>query len=139
MKEKDTSGMITTGARSLAVFDDTGEIAGSVQDFGDSRHVEDAAIEAAMNPQSDDGEQDFEDLQRAMLEKDMVYCQRCQAFKETTLFPKDERNPGRLYCQSFCLQCVSEQMQTKRQIWRNGVRSEGYRYQQRKAKRRHRK
>lgn len=135
---KDTSSMITTGARTFPVFDDTGEFAGSAQTFGQERDTETKALSAVMNPTPDD-EQDFEDLQRAMLDKEMVWCQRCETFKDVALFPKDERNPGRLYCQSFCLKCVSEQMQTKRQIWRNGVRSEGYRYQARKAKRRHRK
>jgi hypothetical protein len=137
MTENDTTSHITTGAKNVPVFDDAGEFGGTAQVFTSVRSTEAAAEEAIRNPQSEDFS--FEALVQAMLEKGMVWCQRCETFKDVTLFPKDERNPGRLYCQSFCLQCVSEQMQTKRQIWRNGVRSEGYRYQARKAKRRRRK
>lgn len=100
--EKDTSSLITTGARTFAVFDDTGEYAGSAQTFGQERHVEQAAIEAAMHPQSEGGDVNFDALTAAMLEKEMVWCHgRCQTFRHRSLFSTDERNTGRLECQSF--------------------------------------
>lgn len=138
-QEKDTSSLITTGARTLKVFDDDDNFAGGVQVFGEERDVELKAIEAAMNPQSDDDERDFQALCAAMLEKGMVWCWRCETFKEAALFSQREDAPDRLNCYSYCRQCASEKIQGKRQVLRNGVRSEGYRYKERSKKRRKRK
>lgn len=139
MPDKDTSSMITTGARSSPVFDDNGEFDVGVQVFGEERQVEQAAIEAVMNPQTDDDERDFEALVEAMLEKEMVWCHgRCQDFRHKSLFSVDERNTGRLNCQSFCKECVAGMVHRKRTATHQTQAVMRYEYRQRKEKKRNR-
>lgn len=140
--EKDTSSLITTGARSFPVFDDTGDYAGSAQTFGQERSVEQAAIEAAMNPQSNTDAVDFDALCAAMLEKEMVWCHgRCQTFKHKSLFSTDERNIERLQCHVYCKECRARMDYRKRTaLLPHDVQAQQrYEYRQRKAKKRKRR
>lgn len=138
--EKDTSSLITTGARSFPVFDDTGDYAGSAQTFGQERSVEQAAIEAAMNPQSDGDAVDFDALCAAMLEKEMVWCHgRCQTFKHKSLFSTDERNTERLQCHVYCKECRATMEHRKRQALHPTQATVRYEYRQRREKKRKRK
>lgn len=106
MKEKDTSSLITTGARTFSVFDDNDDYAGSAQVFGAERAVEVAAIEAAMNPTPDTDEQDFKTLCAEMLKIGMVWCHgRCQRYRHFSEFTVDTKNTERLSCHSFCKEC----------------------------------
>lgn len=136
--EKDTSSMIVTGARNLTVFDDTGDFAGAAQQFGQDRQTERDAIDAAMTPPAGDTAPfDFDDMVVDMKTRGYVWCNgRCQTFLHHSEFSIDERNPGRLYRQSYCKACMSRMIQGKRQVNARGQRSDGYRYQARKKKRR---
>lgn len=133
-KEKDTSSLITTGARTFPVFDDTGDYDTTVQTFGQERATEAAAIEAAMNPQSDN---ESDEAQAARLKSlGFEQCQKCYQWKELDKFSPEPANTGRQCCHSWCKSCVSTYVQTKRQIVRDGKRADGYRYQERKRKHR---
>lgn len=141
MTENDTTGYITTGAKNVPVFDDTGEFGGTAQVFTSVRSTEAAAEEAILNPQSDE-EQDFEALVVAMLEKDMVWCHgRCQTFKHKSLYSADERNPGRLNCKSYCRECEARRDYRKRTalLPPDAQAQQRYEYQARKQKKRKRR
>lgn len=106
--EKDTSSMITTGARNLTVLDDTGDYAGAAQTFGQDRDTEMKAIDNVLNPDADVATLTREELVTVMLSKGMVWCNgRCQRFRHFSEFSVDVKNPDRLMCHSFCKECRS--------------------------------
>lgn len=137
--DTDTTSQITTSARNLTVLDDAGDFAGAAQQFMTERSTEVEALEHYENPSPLPGRRTVEQHALDMLRQGKVLCLRCQTFKYAYLFTKVEGNPERLNCYSYCRKCASEKIQGKRQVLRNGQRSEGYRYQERRKKRRKRK
>lgn len=141
--EKDTSSMITTGARNLTVFDDTDDFAGAVQQFGSERATERDAIDAAMNPSTGDAAPfDFDDMVADMKSRGYVWCNgRCQTFLHHSEFSIDERNPGRLYRQSYCKACMAARDHRKRValLPRDVQATQAYEYRARKKKKRGKK
>lgn len=139
--EKDTSSMITTGARNLTVFKDNDDFAGAVQRFGEERRTEVDAIDAAMNPKPDPDEIDWDDLVEAMRDMGMEWCNgRCQTFKDKTLFSLDERNKYR-GCKSYCKECEARRDFGKRTalLSRDVQAQQAYEYRARKKKKRGKK
>jgi hypothetical protein len=138
-RERDTSSLITTGARNLTVLDDNDEYAGAAQTFGQDRATEMAAIENTLNPQPDDTTPfDFDELVDDMKSRGYVWCNgRCQNFKHKSEFSTDDRNPGRLGCQSYCKECMAARDRRKRValLPRDVQAQQRYEYRARKKKR----
>lgn len=110
--EKDTTSMITTGARSSPVFDDNEDYAGSVQVFGGDRKTESAAIDAILNPRRNE-DMSADELIEYMRRQGYEQCARCGHFKEFKAFSEAPANTGRSQCHSYCKQCVAERHNRK--------------------------
>lgn len=133
----DTSSQIATKARNLTVFDDNDEFAGAAQVFTTQRGVEVEAIKNAMNPRSEDDTWTEEELEADMRTRGYVRCHgRCKgAFKHKSEFSTDERNPGRLYCKSYCKECEAGKIHRKRVANHDVQATQRYEYRKRRVKR----
>lgn len=140
MTEHDKTSYISLPPRTVPVdYGDSGAPDGDgvdgVQASLSLRSTEAAAIDAILHP-DDPAHMDEDEFEAYMLARGFVRCMgRCKgAFKHKSEFSPDERNTGRLNCQSVCKKCAAIMAHRKRAATRQTEALIRYEYRQRRGK-----